>query len=261
MVTMLVWSRNRAMQLDALLRSAKKHVKGITHIVVLYRADAGFTAGYARCISQHTEATFVIESDFERNIKSIAKNIVTPYVLGNSDDNVFIRDVDLRKIAIPSDVVGYSLRLGKNIAFCQPAKIALKQPLYRKDRSFLEWAWRDSDPRGCLGYPHPVDSTVYKTTYFQSLLDGTTFSNPCAMENAILAKKHSAPSYLRSVQETALVSIAHNAMTEANNANAGGSLEELEKRYVRGERICIDVLDGMKTPAAHIAMEYKYETY
>jgi hypothetical protein len=138
MIGQLIWSKNRPAQLELLLRSQKEFVTGIETTIVIYQAQgAVFKDGYARCRGLHSDVLWLKETNFHNQvIQCLANSLTQEYVLGNSDDNVWINELDLTPMIFEPWVSGFSLRLNPAVSYCQPAKIGIAPPDFFVDRSF-----------------------------------------------------------------------------------------------------------------------------
>lgn len=264
-IPMLVWSKNRACQLDALIRSAKKNFINLGKIIVVCKATSEkFEKGYEKLHKIFPEIIFVKEILLSKDIPRVISILRDKYVLGNSDDNMFIRKVELNDDFYgDSSVIAFSLRLGKNISYCLPAKLDVSQPNYTRDGDFLEWDWTKCDRRTAFGYALPVDSNVYEKSFLQSISRGI-YATPTTMENHFMGhcgKFAEGKPKMRSVAKTALVSVCANISSgESPNADTSGksSLVELNERFLDGERIDIMPFQNIETNAAHMIKPYTF---
>ena len=93
MIDALIFSKDRACQLDLLLRSIDRYARNIYgSLSVLYTASsAEFMRGYGLCFAEHAGAKFVLEHDFEAQVRkwlTLCDGAVSFLV----DDDVFYRD-------------------------------------------------------------------------------------------------------------------------------------------------------------------------
>ena len=93
MIDALVFSKDRACQLDLLLRSIDRHAAEMySSLTVLWRASSReFARGYAIAFSEHAGAKFILETDFEAQVRHwlhLSDEVVSFLV----DDDVFYRD-------------------------------------------------------------------------------------------------------------------------------------------------------------------------
>jgi hypothetical protein len=89
----LVFSRDRACQLDLLLRSIGRFANSLYESVsVLYRGSSrDFMRGYALCFSEHAGVRFQLEGDFQRDVHEWLGR-AGPTVSFLCDDDVFYRE-------------------------------------------------------------------------------------------------------------------------------------------------------------------------
>lgn len=88
----LIFSRDRACQLDLLLRSVARHAPTLyAPLTVLYRASTReYGRGYALAFSEHADVKFICESDFEAQVRHWLRLQDGP-VSFLVDDDVFYR--------------------------------------------------------------------------------------------------------------------------------------------------------------------------
>jgi hypothetical protein len=260
----LIWSYNRACQLDLLLRSTKDYFKNVGTVFVLWKADDDlFRSGYEIIMKRHygLDVRFIKETDFEGDIKDILSNeMQTEYVLGNSDDNVFINMVEFDHLQLKYNAVAFSLRLGETIDFSLPVNLKLKIPKFNKYNGYLLWNWSESDSRGCWGYPHPVDSNIYRREYWVDLLKNGHFKNPKTMEEYMNEHRNYKYQFMQSFHESKLISISSNELGQGSNLVTGGtSLSELNKKFLDGYIISTNNIYSANVSSCHVIIDYKWE--
>ena len=64
MITLLIWSKNRALQLEALLHSINEYTDNPFDTVIIYKADGKHVESYSILEEQYPEVRFVNEQDF-----------------------------------------------------------------------------------------------------------------------------------------------------------------------------------------------------
>ena len=160
--------------------------------------------------------------------------------------------------------IAISLRLNDDINYCLPAKIDIKRktnflPRSKNGKTMISWDWNSEDHRGAYGYPHPVDSHIYRKEWLIKMLENAQFDNPCSME--IWMNNHRDHNYpdLSCFKEQKLISICANELGQgANNSTQGISVKELNHRWLGGERIKYDIR-GRSFPQCHIYYDYQFE--
>src|SRR6266404_5273265 len=108
-ITTIVFSRNRACQLELLLRSLSMPV------TVLYFYDPEFKAGYDKLIKMYPSLNFVLRYDFKNQLLEIIKK-GTKYVLFLVDDDIMVDAFhencpEFKEFKANSDILSLSLRL------------------------------------------------------------------------------------------------------------------------------------------------------
>ena len=182
----VVFSKDRAMQLDCTLRTLHRHCKDIEEasIKVIYTTSNQFHArAYQKLKEEFPSIEFVKERAFRDDLLSRVSS--SEYVLFLVDDNIFVRDFRLRDIvgALKQDraAIGVSLRLGRNTRYCYMLDKAQRLPEFDEaGDAFLAFDWTASEYD--FGYPLEVSSSAYRVPDILSLLKSLNFVNPNSLE-------------------------------------------------------------------------------
>lgn len=162
-VSCIIFSRDRAMQLDALLRSIRKYSKSDFKIIVQYSCSDKHHASYEELVSRYKDVCFVKETTVRETLLKILFNFKTKYMFYLVDDQVFIRDFDINLLLSKMRRRNFaSMRLGKTITNWGIKDKPL-QPIYREDESFLYWRWLENKGNADWHYQFSVDGTIYRT--------------------------------------------------------------------------------------------------
>ncbi|MDR3590930.1 MAG: methyltransferase domain-containing protein [Negativicutes bacterium] len=191
-ITVLVFSKDRAMQLDALLSSLLLHCREpqCLRVQVLFACSADrHRAQYRELASQYPQVSFLAETDFQAQVQEVLHQ--TEKILFLVDDSIFVRPFSARQLRELLDnqtqAAGVSLRLGRNTTYCYP--LERFQPLPRFEDlgdGFLRYAWQQAE--GDFGYPMEVSSSCYRAEDVLRVLGGSGFSNPNELEGAMAAR-------------------------------------------------------------------------
>jgi hypothetical protein len=220
----LVFSRDRAMQLEALLRSLATMCVDPAVLERVHVLCTGSTDRYLdqyRLLATGLRAPFPVdfhtETAFRRDVLSIlglrdARGplmALTPgrvrlrlerrgvrstagaewsHVLFLVDDNLFVRPFSLahvlRALRARPSAAGFSLRLGRNTTYCHPRRML--QAIPRFERLDPEvLAFRWPGADCDFGYPLEVSSSVYSSAIVAGLLTTLDYSNPNTLEDAL----------------------------------------------------------------------------
>jgi hypothetical protein len=228
--TILIFSRDRAMQLDATLRSFFLHCTDsmTTDIVVLFRATESLhQEQYGQLQEEYTgRVQFVTESDFriqvldtlisgtemksQQYLYRIAKRLGRyfgsfftqfaakveshRYVLFLVDDNIFIRNfsiADIEQFLMKCPtVIGFSLRLGENTTYCYSLDMDQPLPIFQTIDRDV-YTFRWTEATADFGYPLELSSSIYRINELLPLLLGLPFRNPNTLESEMAARAHS----------------------------------------------------------------------
>jgi hypothetical protein len=210
----VVFSRDRAMQLDAMLRSLLWHCAdpSLPKFHVLYTASSlQFRRQYAvieRYWRNRLPITFHFERQFRNDLlgilglpgtplgraahrlsglRGLVPSVARPwkFVVFVVDDNVFVRSFSLANavhaLRARPQAIGFSLRLGRNVTMCYPLDCAQPLPPFTPvNGEVLAFDWTKAQ---CdFGYPIELSSSIYKAGTVASLLSAEKYSSPNTLE-------------------------------------------------------------------------------
>lgn len=120
MVTSIIFSKNRPLQLDLCLKSIKQNFKLCTDIVVIYRTDEEYKSAYEVLKIEYPEINFWDQKKFLNDIYCAIQCSEKKYIAFFTDDcfcykNIELIDIDLDEIMQREEITCFSLRLGLNI--------------------------------------------------------------------------------------------------------------------------------------------------
>lgn len=168
----LCFSKDRPLQLDGYLRSLRLMLDASLPVTVLYRASSAYYAeDYEELKRTYPAVAFVPETDFGAQVCDWVQTSQVPLVLFGCDDVVFYRPLDLRRAVLAfedADLLGFSLRLGRNILYSQSRPEPVAPPPFTATGEILKWNWRGAD--GEWGYPFELDGTVYRRGMLAAVL-------------------------------------------------------------------------------------------
>lgn len=192
----IVFSKDRAMQLDLCIRSLIDRCKDFSRLElrILYTTkSAEHQKQYAKLIhlyENYENISFIKEESFKNDLISI----IAPfdYVLFIVDDNVFIRDFSIIDIINwlddNPDALGFSFRLGKNTTYCYMFDKPQPLPKFEKKEKFLKYNWANAEFD--FGYSLEVSSSLYRIKDIWNLLLTTTYTNPNTLESNLDSLKN-----------------------------------------------------------------------
>ena len=255
-IEVIVFSKDRACQLEALLRSMERFVEHPHRITVLYTAShTDFQCGYDILEIWYKSVTWVREADFKADLMRLidrADERGAHHVMFLVDDIVFTRRFSgeqmIELLEDDDDILALSLRLGDNIRHCHPRGIATAPPDFLDGR---RWAWRDAHP-GYWDYPMSLDGNIYRLSDIAEALAGIDFRNPNTLEASMAAHPVDRP-YLVCHPSPYLVNLALNLVQDVfDNPHADVSAEDLNRCFLSGFVIDMEPFEGREYQACHI---------
>lgn len=291
MIRGLIFSKDRALQLDATLASFFRLVADAlaTELVVLYRASSARHASqYDVLMRQYADRVrFIRETSFRRQVLQILKQPSRPARSGERDflksgfgrqkvgssanpqdeilflvdDCIFVRPFRLetasQSLNANPDAVGFSLRLGTNTTDCYAFNRPQSLPEFAAlAGGFLKFRWAGAD--GDFAYPFEISSSLYPFGLAGDLISRLEFKNPNALESKMAAEARrftrTTPALLCYPQSVAF-STPLNRVQEVFANRTGEaeqySTERLADVFDQGRRIITGALEGFVPSACH----------
>lgn len=268
-ITHIISSKNRPAQLDLLLRSFEKFCSkdDFKIVYIIWKADNYFyRQGYEKIFERGYGffINYIEETLLYKNyiLSCLRDNKDTQYVLFNSDDNVFINKVSDLPEKLQDNEVCFSLRLGKGMNYCLPAKLQMIEPKFNESENYLKWDWTKGDRRVCYYYPSAYDSNIYRKSWLIEILKNKEFKNPYEIENILNTNRDNNRHFMMSFKKSKLISIMANTTGQNNNPlmkGKGQSVEELNQKWLDGWQLKTDKLYGINTRQAHIYFNFEFE--
>jgi hypothetical protein len=298
MILGLVFSKDRALQLEACLSSFARHVTDAekVRLLVLYAASSPrFLRQYHELAGEPTlRAEFVHEQDFRAQLlgalhaaspqvsdvggrtlirralrrQSTAADGASNGLLFLVDDALFVRPFALgtaqQALLANPDALGFSLRLGRNTTQSYVLNRPQGPPLFHRvgpDLLSLDWTTADGD----FGYPLEISSSMYRRSTMIRLIERVKFSDPNTLESqlALQAKRFIRRHPLLlcpevSVAFSAPLNRVQDVYTNRSGERPEWSAERLGDRFDEGYRLDIGALDGFVPAACHQEVELSF---
>ena len=247
MADVLIFSRDRACQLDALLRSIEENGPKYKSVSVLLKAtEPKHLRAYQQVVlASKGVKPFHVETDFHKQVKEWLHGTDRPSFL--VDDQIFYRKADL------DPVPGVVYQYGLNCVRSHPMGCEQRAHVLNQEDGWFGWSWKDST--GDFAYPLSIGGNVYdKQELLEALPD--SFDSPTSLEAgmACYAAWWSRET-LTAPLHSCLVSLPHNRVTvQATNPISGvpeWSADALCDAYLDGLRIDYAAMDFSGVDAAH----------
>jgi hypothetical protein len=240
MISILCWSKDRACQLNALLRSLRTYIPSSVVVLYTYSNDA-FKAGYDLVRSEHPFVTFIKENDFYEDTIYSIEGMKSDNICLTTDDTFIFNSVDdlsfIKKNLNNQSV--FSFRLGYNTVIQDHITQTYQGPLIpdKIEKNYLFWNPSKYVNYCNYGYPHALDMHLYSTSYLLPILKEIRFKTTNELEG-ILQKYNNRIKTLFSPKESVAVNIPLNNISGLTGVNQYRmSMEEMNTEFLKGKRL------------------------
>lgn len=186
----IVFSKDRAIQLQALLESFYETKQGNCSICVIYAAsNPEHKSSYMELINGFADRVeFYDENEligFKDTLLYVLNKLKSKALFFLVDDIIFTEKVDYSKLAgLELSNVIFSLRMGKNLSFSYVVSKSQILPKIKLNLSgLLEWKWSDGVFE--WGYPLSLDGHIYSKEEILVWLKYLDFKSPSSFEIAL----------------------------------------------------------------------------
>lgn len=267
----VVFSKNRAMQLDLLLRSLYLHNKEQHNVTIIYTTtDEKHENSYALLKQDFPRISFIKQTNFKQDLLQALEN--EEYVLFLVDDCVFIRDFSLDKIVgvfkQRAEYIGFSLRLGLNTTYRYPFYGKQTVPVYETIwEEYMCFNWTTAG--GDFAYPLELSSSLYRVSDTLALFTNRDYNNPNELETIISESADTFRTTYPPLLLSGITSIAFcnmlNKVNQGNMNRCGGvaeySIDALLEKYENGYRINLNPFVGFVPEGCHQEVSLDFITF
>lgn len=265
-LVVIIFSFNRAFQLNALLESYRLHAITPVSVNLIYKSGSNaHEKAYQEVISSHSD---LIESvhrekspgDFETVLKHLIATVSGSHLLFFVDDIVFIRSFhisDLLNIDPLKTVL--SLRMGSAHSYCYTLDKKMPLPPLTPTleiRNGLSWSWNEGESD--WNYPLSVDGHLFSLAEMKLLIEAISFSRPNSFEESLQVFKigFDIRKGLCFTLPVIINNPANKVQSENNNRAGVSDPDSLLRIWEEGFKIDVAKLSGMKTTACHQEFDY-----
>ncbi len=262
----ILFSKDRALQLDAALSSMFRHgtsLENLTLTVLYATSDENHAALYQRLEQRYPGVQFRRQTDFKRDVLALART--AEQILFLVDDNLFVRRFSFNECSDAlirhTDVLGVSLRLGENTRYCYSLDRPQSTPGFHElEGSMLKFTWPGQD---CdFGYPLEVSSSLYRAADLLPLLERLDYADPNGLEAGLAANVGlfygHRPALIcppRSITFCAPINKVQEVCDNRAGERAEHTPEHLADLFRDGHRVDVSRYDGFVPNACHQEIE------
>ncbi len=248
----MVFSKNRAMQLQALLNSYIKNVANYCPLIILYKATNERSKKAYEDLKREFKTYSIIfleEKNFYSQVNNWLSTAQSDRIFFMTDDAVFLDSFDL-KLALffnPLDTI-LSLTKGYDLIYCFTHDTMQELPHFTKKtilngNSFNFWKWNSIPGSPDWSYPISVDGNFFLREEMLKMVNNISFNNPNSFEASLqvfckLFDKREGVCF----DKVKLINVPCNVVQKEfkNRSTCLFSVEELQNLWDKGQRINID---------------------
>ena len=261
-VDCIIFSKDRALQLHALLSSYQERVSSSGSVHVLYWASKSMhqeaydevTALFKNYPVFFTKQNSV--ESFQKDLVAILLSLHSSKVFFLVDDILFLEKVDLKQFSgFDTNSFIPSLRMGMNLQRCYTLQQEQVLPEWTADvldtNELLVWEWCNGELD--WAYPLSVDGHLFSTREMQIIAQSVSFSAPNTFEDAIqVFRPIFSPRYGVCYAKSRIVNIPCNKV-QVENKNISGFVDQdfLAEQWLKGKQMNYRRLYGYANRSAH----------
>jgi hypothetical protein len=254
-INIIVFSKDRALQLELFLRSFRRFVNSPSkcEISILYTySDDGFKEGYNILMKeQPANVVFYKESNFKQDtIKLI--DTEKYYTVFFVDDIVFkepfnFYDEQMDIFNNNMDIACRSLRLHPHLTYCYAESRDMRQPIFGENNIF-NWTRETGD----YGYPMSQDGHIFRTHQIYWMHVDLDYHAPNTLEGKLHLQRRKMPPKMICYEKSKIINNPMNRVQFASINRCGNiSAEYLNNRFLDGYIIDIEPFVGFDNTAVH----------
>lgn len=262
MLNIIVFSKDRAAQLELFIRSMKFYFKEFSEhkINVLYTySDNKYKEGYEKLFTIHNDSNinYIKETqDFKRHVILLLDQ-ENPYTIFFVDDIVFknpftLNSKQFKLFTLNDEILTLSLRLHKHLTYCYSARIRQTPPNFDSNLLF-RWYGMQGD----YGYPMSLDGHFFRTREITALTKVLTFNNPNSYESILAGYPFNRLKMICFEESIILNNPINKVQTWNNNVHGNVSAMFLNDKFLENYIIDFEDFKGFVNISCHQEVEIK----
>ena len=194
LISLIVFSKDRPIQLDAFLKSVNYYFQDEKEILILYNYSTDeYKDAYDEVFALNNFNFIVNEldySNFKEALMYSLNKVTSGRIIFFVDDIIvtdFFSSKDFSHLNLKNTIL--SLRLGLNLNYSYVVKKSMNLPVFTRDGKFLCWNWNKSELD--WAYPLSLDGNLFLKSEIIILLNIINFKSPNTLEDSMqILKKY-----------------------------------------------------------------------
>lgn len=258
-MNVIIFSKDRAAQLDLLLRSMFKANWFADAFIVWCASTKDYYDGYDKLFWEYwfddnRVHLFEQHETFKTSLLEQVDDNFT-YMTFLMDDNIFINEWNGFK-ELPDDFACLSLRLNPRMEYCYSLSRRQHPPKYvtifQNNKRVNAWYWHAADAD--YGYPMSLDGHIFRTTDILPLLKKLEYNNPNQLEGQLARHPINRPKMMCFDKSVIINNPINRVQTVNNNRHGDISAEWLNEQFLQGKRIDLKPFLGYEPNACHVEL-------
>ena len=260
MINIIVFSKDRAAQLELFIRSMKEFFKEFNDcdIKILYTySNYEYETGYNKLKIIHSEHNikYIKETKFQNDLIFLFDKS-KPFTVFFVDDNVFkepfsLEDKEFKTFSSRKDILTLSLRLHPRLNYCYPANIYMNTPKFDNDFIY-EWI----NQMGCYGYPYSLDGNIFNTLDLIYYLYNIHYNGPNDLESQMAMNPMKYKTKMMCYNKSIIFNIPFNKVQNYNNnRHCDITSKFLNDNFLNNKIINLEPYKHYENKSTHVPME------
>tara|TARA_R110000824_G_scaffold9932_19_gene44186 strand:+ start:1351 stop:2190 length:840 start_codon:yes stop_codon:yes gene_type:complete len=273
MITSIIFSKDRPLQLDLCLKSLNKNFPDSENIVI-YKNSEAFEEAHQKLMSEHSDTEFWPQShSLFKDVYLAIVNTDREYICFFTDDDIVYNPLPtIRKDMLDNeDVICFSLRMGLNINQRSHEGSTFEDipaQLYEIDKYTVYWNKTRNTYGSYWSYSLSVDGHIFRKNDLIEMFDEMCYLNerydweqtPNRIESVMQRFWTDTPPIMASFPESVMVNSPNNRVQDSHLSNKWGEVynydqEALLEKYMEGKRINLDLLDFSDIKCPHTEID------
>jgi len=262
-LNIVIFSKDRACQLELLIRSMKFYFKEFyeNKINILYTySDDKFKDGYEKLFNIHNDQNirYIKETQPFKNHVLTLLDPNNPYTVFFVDDIVFkntftLESKQFKLFTLNDEILTLSLRLHPYLTYCYAARIRMNSPNF--DSNFI-YKWLGA--QGDYGYPMSLDGHFFRTSEISALTKAISFKNPNSYEGVLAGYPLNRLKIICFEESIVVNNPINKVQTNNNNFHGTISAEYINNEFLNNKIIDFEDFKEFKNYSCHQEIEIKF---
>lgn len=263
MITLIIFSKNRPLQLDLCIKSIKQNFKSCNKIIVIYKADEEYESSYQTLKQDYQDIDFWNQINFLTDINCAISCSENEYISFFTDDCFFYKEMeipveDLEQIMKYKEIACFSMRMGLNINLrSDHGEVFSDKPILIYDYMDYIIIPKTAHLYGSYwSYSLSVDGHIFRKNDISKMVNELIHirplyswnDNPNDFESALQRFWTTTPNFIAAEKISSVINSPNNRVQDSHKDNRYGDMynytsKDLLNEFLNGKRIDLSKID------------------